>query len=75
MGSHWWHQKRVIVFRLIQAKKVKFPILFYMDATQAIEKKDVPVRTETGEGLDRWMDLKKSDFSITEVVSERYNMQ
>lgn len=43
----------MIVFRQIQAKKVKFPILIYMDVTQVIEKKVVPVRTEIGEGLDR----------------------
>lgn len=52
-GSQWWCQKRVTVFGQIQTKKVKFPILFYIDITQLIEKKVVAVRTENGEGLDR----------------------
>lgn len=43
----------MIVFRQILAKKVKFPILFYIDVTQVIEKKVVAVRTEAAEGLDR----------------------
>ena len=52
-----------------------FPILFYMDVTQAREEEVVAVRREIAEGLDRWMDMKKSDFSITEGVTGRYKMQ
>lgn len=52
-----------------------FPIRFYMDITQAREEEVVAVGREIAEGLDRWMDTKKSDFSITEGVMGRYKMQ
>lgn len=52
-----------------------FPILFYMDVAQARREEVVAVRREIAEVLDRWMDTKKSGFSIMEGITGRYKMQ
>lgn len=39
-----------------------FPILFYIDVTQARKEEVVIVRREIAEGLNRWMAMKKTDL-------------
>lgn len=60
-GRQWRYLKRAIVFR-VTGKEGMFPILFYIDVTQARKEEVVIVRREIAEGLDRWMAMKKTDL-------------